>query len=55
MCQAKSPKKMEGLWAIGSNEEDDYYLVECIPAMAVTKTLHYEPTLFVHGECTNPN
>lgn len=38
MCQAKYPKKIEGLWAIDSNEEDDDYLVECIPAMAVTKT-----------------
>lgn len=55
MCKAKYLKKMEGLRAIDSNEEDDYYLIECILAMAVTKTLHYEPALFVQGEHTNPN
>lgn len=46
---------MKGLWAIDSNKEDCCYLIECIPAMAVTKTLYYEPTLFVQGEHTNPN
>ena len=46
---------MEGLWAIDSSEEDDYYLVQSIPAMAATKALHYEAALLVQGEYTNPN
>lgn len=43
------------VWAINSSEEDGYYLIQCILAIAVTKIQHYLPAFVVQGEYTNPN
>lgn len=43
------------VWAINGSEEDGYYLIHCVLAIAVTKIQHYWPALLIQREHTNPN